>query len=60
MDPFDVMMAVLRFNERINARDLEGLVAMMTEDHFFVDSEGKKGRRYGGGLEEFLRELSGL
>jgi len=26
MDEFDVMMVVLRFNERINARDLEGLV----------------------------------
>jgi len=24
MDEFDVMMVVLRFNERINARDLEG------------------------------------
>jgi ketosteroid isomerase-like protein len=42
MDEFDVMMVVLRFNERINARDLEGLVAMMTEDHFFVDSEGER------------------
>ena len=42
MDPFDVMMVVLRFNERINALGLEGLVAMMTEDHFFVDSEGDR------------------
>ena len=42
MDEFDVMMVVLRFNERINARDLEGLVGMMTEDHFFVDSEGER------------------
>jgi ketosteroid isomerase-like protein len=29
-----------RFNDRINARDLSGLVALMTEDHTFVDSEG--------------------
>lgn len=42
MDEFDVMMVVLRFNERINARDLEGLVGMMTEDHFFIDSEGER------------------
>ena len=42
MDPFDVMIVVLRFNERINSRDLKGLVEMMTEDHFFVDSEGDR------------------
>ena len=42
MDAFDVMMVVLRFNERINARDLEGLVRMMTPDHFFIDSEGER------------------
>ena len=42
MDPFDVMMVVLRFNERINARDPGGLVEMMTEDHFFVDSGGDR------------------
>jgi ketosteroid isomerase-like protein len=28
------------FNARINARDLPGLVALMSEDHTFVDSEG--------------------
>jgi len=27
MDAFDVMSVVIRFNERINARDLEGLVS---------------------------------
>ena len=42
MDEFDVMMVVLRFNERINARDLEGLVGMMTDDHFFIDSKGDR------------------
>jgi len=42
MDAFDVMMVVLRFNERINARDLERLVRMMAPDHFFIDSEGER------------------
>jgi ketosteroid isomerase-like protein len=28
------------FNDRINARDLAGLAALMTDDHTFVDSEG--------------------
>jgi ketosteroid isomerase-like protein len=31
---------VLAFNERINARDLAGLVALMTDDHRFVDATG--------------------
>ncbi len=29
---------ILAFNEMINNRDLEGLAAMMTEDHTFIDS----------------------
>lgn len=33
------MMVALRFNERINRRDLEGLVELMTPDHTFIDSE---------------------
>jgi ketosteroid isomerase-like protein len=28
----------LRFNSRINARDLEGLASLMTDDHTFIDS----------------------
>jgi ketosteroid isomerase-like protein len=28
------------FNDRINARDLDGLTALMTDDHAFVDSAG--------------------
>ena len=31
---------VIRFNDRINARDIDGLVALMTDDHRFVDSAG--------------------
>ena len=31
---------VLSFNDCINARDLDGLVRMMTEDHRFIDTAG--------------------
>ena len=31
----------LRFNERINARDLTGLSEMMSEDHAFIDISGE-------------------
>ena len=31
---------VAAFNDRINARDLDGLTALMTEDHTFVDDAG--------------------
>ncbi len=31
--------AVLAFNDAINARDLDALTALMTDDHRFVDSE---------------------
>jgi ketosteroid isomerase-like protein len=30
----------LRFNDMINARDLEGLAGLMSEDHRFVDTTG--------------------
>jgi ketosteroid isomerase-like protein len=33
----DPKLTALLFNECINARDLEGLVALMTEDHAFID-----------------------
>jgi len=41
MDSFDIMMAALKFNEKINQRDLEGLAELMTDDHTFVDSDGE-------------------
>ena len=41
MDAFDVMMVALKFNEKINARDLEGLAELMTEDHTFIDIPGE-------------------
>jgi len=40
MDSFDVMMVALRFNEKINERDLEGLAERMTDDHTFIDNSG--------------------
>ena len=36
-DEFDVVRA---FNDAINARDLDALTALMTDDHRFVDSDG--------------------
>jgi len=46
MNSSKLMSVALRFNERINQRDLKGLVELMTEDHTFIDSDGKitKGR----------------
>ncbi len=41
MDSFDVMMVALRFNEKINQRDLDDLVTLMTVDHVFIDSLGE-------------------
>jgi len=35
----DPKLTALMFNECINARDLEGLAALMTEDHAFVDRD---------------------
>ncbi|MBI2994412.1 MAG: nuclear transport factor 2 family protein [Gammaproteobacteria bacterium] len=37
MTPVDV---VLRFVDAINAKDLQGIAALMTDDHRFVDSLG--------------------
>ena len=40
MDSFKLMSVALRFNERINQRDPEGLAELMTDDHAFIDSDG--------------------
>jgi len=40
MDSFDVMMVALKFNEKINSRDVEGLAELMTGDHTFIDALG--------------------
>jgi uncharacterized protein (TIGR02246 family) len=40
MEPSELMLVALKFNEKINAQDLEGLAELMTDDHSFIDSEG--------------------
>lgn len=38
--PADAVDACRAFNEAINRRDLDGLAALMTDDHRFVDPAG--------------------
>jgi len=40
MDSSQLILTALRFNEKINQQDLEGLAELMTEDHIFIDSDG--------------------
>lgn len=40
MNPSDMMLTALRFNEKINQQDLKGLSELMTRDHTFIDSLG--------------------
>jgi ketosteroid isomerase-like protein len=54
MDSFDVMMVALRYNEKINQRDLEGLVELMTEDHTFIDNSGDVDKNMKEGWREFF------
>jgi ketosteroid isomerase-like protein len=35
----DLAQTVLQFNDCINARDIDGLAGLMSEDHSFIDSE---------------------
>jgi ketosteroid isomerase-like protein len=43
LEPDSAEAAVaLRFNDHINAHDLDGLAALMTDDHTFVDSAGDR------------------
>jgi uncharacterized protein (TIGR02246 family) len=39
MMPVEPWSITAQFNEAINARDLDGLAALMTDDHRFVDTE---------------------
>jgi ketosteroid isomerase-like protein len=41
MNTKDPKLTTLLFNECINNRDLEGLACLMTEDHTFIDRDGK-------------------
>lgn len=40
MDSLKLMSVALKFNEKINQQDIEGLAKLMTDDHVFVDSDG--------------------
>jgi len=56
----DPKLTALMFNECINARDLDGLVALMTEDHTFIDRENNRyeGRDYmSRGWRDFFNEF---
>jgi hypothetical protein len=44
MNRKDPKLIALQFNECINNRDLDGLARLMTEDHTFLDRDGKVGR----------------
>jgi hypothetical protein len=54
MDPFDILMTALRFNEKINEQDLEGLVALMTKDHRFIDRKGNVDNNMKKGWKDFF------
>jgi ketosteroid isomerase-like protein len=41
MDSSKLILTALKFNEKINQRDLEGLAELMTDDHTFIDSFGE-------------------
>ena len=43
MNTKDPKLIALQFNECINNQDVDGLAELMTEDHTFIDREGKSG-----------------
>jgi ketosteroid isomerase-like protein len=55
VDAFDVMMVALRFNEKINQRDLDGLVELMTADHTFIDTSGNRDKNMKEGWRQFFK-----
>jgi ketosteroid isomerase-like protein len=40
MNSSQSVLTALKFNDKINQQDLEGLVELMTEDHTFIDNDG--------------------
>jgi uncharacterized protein (TIGR02246 family) len=40
MGSSELLLTALKFNEKINQRDLEGLADLMTDDHTFIDNSG--------------------
>ena len=58
MNKKDPKLVALQFNDCINARDLDGLTAFMTDDHTFIDSVNKEHRGKATmtkGWQEFFR-----
>ena len=41
MDSSKLMSIALKFNEKINQQDLEGLAELMTDDHTFIYNSGE-------------------
>jgi ketosteroid isomerase-like protein len=56
MDAFDIMMVALSFNEKINQRDLNGLVELMTDDHMFIDNSGDVDKNMKEGWRQFFEK----
>ena len=55
MDAFDVMIVALRFNEKINQQDLDGLTKLMTDDHTFIDNSGSIDKNMNEGWKRFYK-----
>ena len=49
------MMVALKFNEKINQRDLDYLVELMTDDHTFIDNSGDVDKNMKEGWREFFK-----
>jgi ketosteroid isomerase-like protein len=64
MDSSKLMLTALRFNDRINQRDLEGLAESMTDDHTLIVIANNKGEITKGksvvkeGWREFFKKYS--
>ncbi len=41
MNTKDPKLIALQFNDRINNQDIDGLALLMTDDHAFIDRDGK-------------------
>jgi hypothetical protein len=44
MNKMNPMFTALKFNECINAQNLDGLADLMTDDHTFIDRDGNIGQ----------------
>lgn len=58
MNGKDPKLIALQFNECINKQDIDGLAELMTENHTFIDREGKTGHTkeiMARGWREFFR-----